>query len=88
MSAKTDVSEVRNELETEAYALLNLRASYEWKMIGLDAGIENALNESYDLPMGGAYIGQGATMSGNVIPWGTPVPGYGRSIYVAMTAKF
>lgn len=85
---KTDISQVRNEVKTSAYALLNLRASYAWKKVRLDAGVENVLNKNYDLPMGGAYVGQGATMSGNKIPWGIPVPGYGRSFYVAMTVTF
>jgi len=88
VDAKTEVSQVRNEVKTPAYGLLNLRASYAWKKVRLDAGVENALNKFYSLPMGGAYVGQGATMSGNAIPWGVPVPGYGRSFYVAMTVTF
>jgi len=87
VDAKTEVSQVRNEVKTPAYGLMNLRASYEWKMVRLDAGIENVLNKFYYLPMGGAYVGQGATMSGNAIPWGVPVPGYGRSFYAALTVK-
>jgi iron complex outermembrane receptor protein len=91
VDAKTQVSQARNEVNTPAYGLMNLRASYEWKKVRLDAGVENALNKQYDLPMGGAYMGQGATMSGNMMgapPWGTPVPGYGRSFYVALTVTF
>ncbi|MBF0456848.1 MAG: TonB-dependent receptor plug domain-containing protein [Nitrospirae bacterium] len=88
VDAKTEVSQVRNEVPTPAYGLLNLRASYEWKMLRLDAGIENLLNKFYDMPLGGAYTGQGATMSGTAVSWGVPVPGYGRSFYVGMTAKF
>jgi hypothetical protein len=35
------------------------------------------------MPLGGAYVGQGTTMSTNGIPWGVAVPGMGRSIYAS-----
>lgn len=85
---KTDVSAVRNELATAGYALLHLRSSYEWKQLRLDLGIENLLDKFYDLPLGGAYTGQGKTMSATDVAWGTPVPGMGRSFYAGLTAKF
>ncbi len=88
VDAKTQVSQVRNEVKTAGYGLLNLRSSYEWKRVRLDAGVENLLDKYYSLPLGGAYVGQGATMSGNAIPWGIPVPGMGRSFYMAMTVAF
>jgi len=87
VDAKTHVSQVRNEVATAGYGLLNIRSSYEWGKVRLDAGIENVLNKFYYLPMGGAYVGQGATMSGNAIPWGISMPGYGRSFYAAITVK-
>jgi iron complex outermembrane receptor protein len=88
VDGKTQVSQTRNELKTGGYGLLNLRTSYEWKMVRLDAGVENLLDTYYALPMGGAYTGQGMTMSAYGIPWGIPVPGPGRSFYVAATATF
>ena len=54
MGAKTNVSQVRNEVPTAGYGLLNLRSSYEWKQVRLDFGIENVLNRFYTLPLGGA----------------------------------
>jgi len=54
----------------------------------LDAGVENVLDKRYDLPLGGAYIGQGMTMSGSAVPWGVAVPGPGRSFYAALTVKY
>jgi len=52
-------------------------------------GIENALDRFYNDPLGGAYVGQGATMpSTNGVPYGIPVPGMGRSIYAGATLKF
>ncbi|MDC8758206.1 TonB-dependent receptor [Janthinobacterium fluminis] len=88
VSAKKDISEVRNELKTAGYGLLNLRSSYAWKQAQFDFGVENALNRFYDSPLGGAYAGQGTTMSQKGIRYGIAVPGMGRSIYAGMTVKF
>ncbi len=88
VDGKDDVSQVRNELETGSYALLHLRSSYEWKQLRFDFGIENVFDKFYNDPLGGAYLGQGKTMSGDGVAWGTPVPGMGRSIYVGMNYKF
>jgi iron complex outermembrane receptor protein len=85
---KNDVSQVRNELETDSYALLHLRSSYEWKQLRFDFGIENVFDKFYNDPLGGAYLGQGKTMSPTGVAWGTSVPGMGRSIYVGMNYKF
>ena len=46
VDAKKNVQAVRNELATPGYALLNLRTSYQWKLVEaaslrLDAGIDN-----------------------------------------------
>ncbi|WP_025916891.1 TonB-dependent siderophore receptor [Herminiimonas sp. CN] len=82
VDAKTSVSQVRNELKTGGYSLLNLRSSYEWKQVRLDIGVENALNKLYASPLGGAYVGQ------RPMTYGTSVPGMGRSIYTALNVKF
>lgn len=87
VAAKSDVSWVHNEVPTAGYALLNLRSSYTRGNWRVDFGVENALNKFYDLPLGGAYLGQGATM-GTSAAWGTPVPGMGRSVYTGVTMKF
>jgi iron complex outermembrane receptor protein len=88
VAAKTQVSQVRNEVETGGYSLFNLRSSYEWKYARLDIGIENVFNRFYSMPLGGAYLGQGPSMTTNGIPWGVPVPGMGRSINVALNVRF
>ncbi|NMF89969.1 TonB-dependent receptor [Aromatoleum petrolei] len=88
--AKNDVSRVRNEMKTAGYGLLNLRSSYDTRHYRIDLGLENALDKQYDLPLGGAYIGQGTTMSLNRpdAPYGIPVPGMGRSLYAGFSVKF
>lgn len=44
--------------------------------------MENLLDQAYRLPLGGAYTAQGRTMVINGIPWGSAVPGPGRSFYL------
>jgi iron complex outermembrane receptor protein len=85
---KGDVSGVRNEIKTPGYSLVNVRSSYSFKQLRVDFGVENLFNKFYDLPTGGAYTGQGATMGINSIPYGIAVPGMGRSIYVGVNVKF
>jgi len=88
VNKKTRTSAVRNELETAGYGLLHLRSNYQWKQLSINLGIENALDKLYDHPLGGAYTGQGKTMSATDIAWGTQVPGMGRSIYAGFNYTF
>jgi iron complex outermembrane receptor protein len=96
VAGKNKVSEVRNEMKTSGYSLVNLRFSHAWKQVRLDFGVENLFDRHYDMPLGGAYVGQGTTMTlaannlpSGVIPlWGTPVPGMGRSLYAGINVKF
>ncbi|MBK6511736.1 MAG: TonB-dependent receptor plug domain-containing protein [Haliea sp.] len=85
---KDNVSAVRNEIQTGSYNVYSLRSSYEWKQFRVDVGVENLTDEFYDLPLGGAYVGQGMTMSGTGVPWGIAVPGMGRSIYTGLSMRF
>ena len=88
VSEKQDVSATRNEMTTDSYSLLHLRSSYTWKQVRFDVGVENVFDELYNHPQGGAYFGEGKTMSGDGVEWGTPVPGPGRSIYAGVNIKF
>lgn len=88
VSAKNRVNATRNETETAGYGLLHLRASYAVGQVRLDMGVENLLNRYYEHPLGGAYTGQGKTMSGTGVPWGVAVPGAGRSVYAGVNVKF
>lgn len=103
VKSKRRVSEARNEIRTPGYSLVNLRASYTWKKLRLDFGIENLFDRTYYLPLGGAYVGEGSTMSfnkeagtvstgsgtmGTASMWGTAVPGMGRSVYIGVSMKF
>lgn len=88
--AKRQLSDARNEIKTPGYGLVNLRATYSWQQARVDFGVENLFDKLYALPLGGAYAGQGTTMSINPadMPWGIPIPGMGRSIYAGATLKF
>jgi iron complex outermembrane receptor protein len=86
-TSKDHLSDVRNEIGTAGYGLLNLRASYSWKQARLDVGVDNVFDRLYYLPLGGAYTGQGTTMMLNTIPWGIAVPGMGRSVYTGLSFK-
>jgi len=88
VDGKDDGSDVRNEIETAGYGLLNLRASHSWKQVRVDFGVENLFDKFYYLPTGGAYLGQGTTMAIDGVAWGTAVPGMGRSIYAGVNVTF
>lgn len=91
VTGKNDTSSVRNEVHTAGYSLTHLRTSYTWKNVRVDFGIENLFDRFYYLPLGGAYTGQGTTMSatGTYAPaYGIAVPGMGRSIYAGVNVKF
>lgn len=92
VAGKTDVSAVRNEIRTAGYGLMHLRSRYEKKTWSVELGVENLFDRFYELPLGGAYVGQGTTMTIPPLPnepqWGTAVPGPGRSIYAAVSLRF
>ncbi len=91
VTGKNDTSSVRNEVHTAGYSLTHLRTSYTWKNVRVDLGVENLFDRFYYLPLGGAYTGQGTTMSatGTYSPaYGIAVPGMGRSIYAGLNIKF
>lgn len=94
VDSKKNISDARNEIKTAGYNLVNLRSSYSWKQIRVDFGVENLFDKLYALPLGGAYVGQGTTMTTALVPtgsvplWGTAVPGMGRSINAGVTVKF
>ncbi len=83
VAAKDDGSLLRNEIETAGYGLVTLRSSWSQSKLRLDVGVENLFDQSYALAQGGAYTGQGATMSASGVAWGVALPGPGRSLYLA-----
>lgn len=92
VAARDEVSQVRNEMPTPGYGLVHLRSSYERDAWSVQVGIENLFDRYYELPLGGAYVGQGTTMTvappPNQPQWGRPVPGAGRSVYAGVNVRF
>jgi iron complex outermembrane recepter protein len=88
VAAKKRISQVRNEMQTDGYGLANLRTSYDWKYARIDIGIENLFDRHYTMPLGGAYVGQGPSMTTAGIAWGVPIPGPGRSLNAALNLRY
>jgi iron complex outermembrane recepter protein len=84
VAAKDHVQAIRKENKTSGFSLVNFYTSYDWKQARVDLGVENVFNKHYYDPLGGAYLGQGATM-GTGVQQGIQVPGMGRSVNIALT---
>ncbi|MFM2278204.1 MAG: hypothetical protein RLZZ444_435, partial [Pseudomonadota bacterium] len=82
VGAKDRVSQVRNEVTTSAYTLVNLRAGYEWNNRRLDFGIDNLFDTKYEMPLGGQNLANYAGVSGQMASfmYGYPMLGPGRSL--------
>ena len=93
VASKDHVSANRGEFTTPHYALLNLRAAYEWSNLRVDLGVDNLTNALYSLPLGGFDI---ASFYRNSVLYGRgvgleyvrQVPGMGRNFYAGLTVKF
>jgi iron complex outermembrane receptor protein len=81
VAAKRNVQAVRIELTTPSYTLVNVRSSYQWEHLRFDVGVENLLDRSYLLPLGGRYWVNDKTGSSSV-------PGMGRSAFGGLTVSF
>jgi len=81
---KTNLSKIRNELETPGYGLMNVFSTYNYKNTQLSFGVTNLFDKYYINPLGGSYIGQGATMMTGISNI-QGVPGVGRSFNFGLT---
>lgn len=90
VGSKNVVSQVRNELTTPSYALVNLRTGYQWQHVRLDLGVDNLFNRTYDLPLGGADLVdyQVVSMMGSSAAYGYAVKGPGRSLNARLSVNF
>lgn len=93
VAPKDHVSANKGEFTTPAYALLNLRAAYEWSNMRIDLGVDNLTNALYSLPLGGFDL---SNYSWNARLIGRngglasvrQVPGMGRNFYAGVTVRF
>lgn len=88
VQGKRRVSAVRNEMQTAGYSLIDVKTSRDWGLVQLGLGIDNLFNRLYEQPLGGAYVGQGPSMTTQGIPWGTVIPGMGRTFKLAVTLRY
>jgi iron complex outermembrane receptor protein len=83
---ESDVDPRRYEQQTPGYTLLALHSGYEWKRMRLDGGIDNLLNKSYELPLGGVNFDD--FMASGWMSQTKPLTGRGRSLYVGLTMRY
>ena len=85
--SKTEVDAVRLEPPTPGYAIVNLRAAYEWHPVRLEFAVTNLLDRQYENPLGGTWQSAlyppgyaGATFRA--------LPAQGRSFDIGVTMTF
>jgi len=92
VNSKKNVNDIRQEMETSGYALVDLKSTYQKENLQLNLGIYNLFDRDYDHPLGGVYMGQGKTMntSGMGLTYANAVnvPGMGRSIFTSIEYSF
>ncbi|MBF0096720.1 MAG: TonB-dependent receptor plug domain-containing protein [Magnetococcales bacterium] len=91
VDGKSDVSTTRKEVKTAGFGLLNWKSHYDWQQFRFGVGVENILDQYYEHPLAGLYLGQGRTMSMSMADapkYGLNVPGPGRSYLAEMSVKF
>lgn len=93
VDSKSDVQQIRNELHTPSYVLLNAKTGYTWKNLSVDVGIDNILDKQYYHPLAGAYTGDYYAMNiGSMIDSGyrnnRNIPGMGRSVFVGLSLTY
>jgi len=81
---KTNLSKIRNELETPGYGLINVFSTYDYKNAQFSFGVTNLFDKYYIDPLGGSYVGQGATMMTGLTN-SQGMPGMGRSFNLGLT---
>ncbi|WP_292529291.1 TonB-dependent receptor [Methylocystis sp.] len=93
VAPKDHVSANKGEFITPAYALLNLRAAYEWSNMRIDLGVDNLTDALYSLPLGGFDLtnySRNAFLFGRNVGLASvrQVPGMGRNFYAGLTVRF
>jgi iron complex outermembrane receptor protein len=83
---KDAVNALRNEPQTSAYALFNLRTTWAGERVRVNLAVENLLDTAYRLPLGG--VSYGDYRADNYLQPLRPLPGPGRSFNLGLTAAF
>ncbi len=89
VGSKEDVQQIRNELQTASYILLNLKTSYQWESVNINFGVDNLLNKQYYAPLSGVYIGDQYPMTLQSSERNNQnLAGQGRSVYVGLSISY
>jgi iron complex outermembrane receptor protein len=92
VDAKTDVQQIRNELTTPSYILLNAKTGYTYKNLSVDIGLDNVLDKQYYHPLAGVNAGDYYAMSITNADWpyrnNRNLPGMGRSVFVGISLTY
>ena len=91
VDGKSDVQQIRNELRTPSYILLNAKTAYTWKNLTVDVGLDNILDKQYYHPLAGAYTGDYYAMSlptSGAARVNKNLPGMGRSVFVGVSVTY
>ncbi|MGN6423727.1 MAG: TonB-dependent receptor [Asticcacaulis sp.] len=86
-AAKKDrVDPLRQEPQTGAYALINLRTAWQGRTMRVSLAVENLLDTAYALPLGGVNVD--AYLASNWTGAFTPLRGPGRSVNLSLSRSF
>ncbi|MCH4023636.1 MAG: TonB-dependent receptor plug domain-containing protein [Acetobacter sp.] len=85
VKSKNTVDWIRNEPRTPGYALFGIGGSYRWRMLTLNASIDNLLDQKYYLPLGGLSIGD---YKAGITDMLGALHGMGRSFNMSLSATF
>lgn len=88
VGSKTRVDTVRQEIATPGYTLLNLRTRYAAKHWQIGAGVDNALDKHYALPLGGIDFYQYNYLSPATNGHLAQISGFGRSFKIDASVQF
>ena len=81
---KSKLSKIRNETKSPGYGLVDIFSTYTYEEVQLSFGVTNLFDKYYIDPLGGSYVGQGATMMTGISN-NQGVPGMGRSFNLGLT---
>ena len=81
---QSDVSKTNNEKKTSGYGIMNLRSQYDiTETVSLSGGIENLFDRDNTDHLSGVN-----RVIGTDIARGEKLPGYGRSLYLALNVSW
>ena len=88
IASKSEANALMKERYTPGSGIVNLRTSYEWSSVRLDAGIDNVLNQQYYSPLGGVDLADWGANGSSSTSHPHALASPGRSFNAGVTVKF